>query len=43
MEPRVVARLNECDPDWCEITVEGLTGWVRHDAVWGVYPQEVVE
>jgi len=43
LEPRVVARLNQCDPEWCEISVQGFTGWVRHEDVWGVYPQEVVE
>lgn len=43
LQPRVVARLNECGPDWCEITVDGFTGWLRHDDVWGVYPQEIVE
>jgi len=43
LEPRVVARLNECDPEWCEISIEGFTGWIRHDEVWGVYPREVVE
>jgi len=43
LEPRVVARLNECDPEWCEISIESYTGWIRHDEVWGVYPREVVE
>ncbi len=42
MEARVVARLNECSLDWCQISVEGYTGWVRHNEVWGVYPHEVV-
>lgn len=43
MEPRVIARLNTCDPDWCEISVGSYTGFVRHDEVWGVNPLEVVE
>lgn len=42
MEARVVARLNECTAEWCEVSVQGYTGWVRHDEVWGVYPREVV-
>ncbi len=42
LEARVVARLNQCTPDWCQISVDGYTGWVRHDEVWGVYPHEIV-
>jgi len=42
LEPRVVASLNECSEDWCQISVDNYTGWVRHDEVWGVYPAEVV-
>ncbi len=43
LEALVVAELEECTPDWCQISVEGYTGWVRHDEVWGVYPGEVVQ
>jgi len=44
-EPGVVGELVEC-PDasnWCEIDVDGHRGWLRRDAVWGVYPREVVK
>ncbi len=43
LEPRVVADLNECNADWCEISVGGHTGWLRHEEVWGVYSGEVVQ
>lgn len=43
LEPRVVANLNQCDAEWCRVSVDGYTGWLRHDEVWGVYPNEVVE
>lgn len=43
LEALVVAELEECTRDWCQIRVEGYTGWVRHDEVWGVYPGEVVQ
>jgi len=43
LEPRVIARLNQCTEEWCEISIQSLTGWVQHDDVWGVYPYEVVE
>ncbi len=42
LEALVVAELQECTPDWCQVSVDGYTGWVRHDEVWGVYPGEVV-
>jgi len=42
LEARVVAELDECTEDWCRISVQGYSGWIRHDEVWGVYPREVV-
>lgn len=42
-ERGVVARLVECDPDWCRLNVEGERGWVRKTALWGVDPGELVE
>jgi SH3-like domain-containing protein len=42
-EQGVVARLEQCRPDWCEIEAEGLEGWVSKAAIWGVDPEEVVE
>lgn len=43
LEAMVVAELQECSPEWCQITADGYTGWVRHDEVWGVYTAETVE
>ena len=37
----VVARLLECQPDWCRISVEGEAGWVHKSALWGVGPDEI--
>lgn len=42
-EQGVVARLESCNPDWCEIEADGYTGWVRKTSLWGVEPAEVVE
>lgn len=39
----VIARVLECNPDWCRISVEGTRGWVRKTALWGVEPGEVIE
>ena len=37
----VVARLLECQPDWCRISVEGEKGWVLKSALWGVGADEI--
>ena len=37
-EPGVVARLLRCREAWCEIDVEGRTGWMPAVRLWGVEP-----
>ena len=41
LEPGVVARLEDCTPDWCELTAGGYTGWAPKSALWGVADAEV--
>jgi SH3-like domain-containing protein len=41
LEAGVVARLGECDPDWCRLSVDGYRGWAPKTAVWGVAPNEL--
>ncbi|MEQ8444074.1 MAG: SH3 domain-containing protein [Alphaproteobacteria bacterium] len=31
----MVARVERCEPDWCEVSVNGYDGWVRRTDVWG--------
>lgn len=40
LEPGVVGQLMQCDPQWCRIQVNRLSGWVKRKALWGVYPDE---
>ena len=42
-EQGVVARLESCGLDWCEIEADGYMGWVRKSSLWGVGPAELVE
>ncbi len=42
LEPGVVAELVACETDWCQVSVEGYTGWVDRNRLWGVYPDEIV-
>lgn len=39
-EQGVVAELERCSADWCEIEAAGHSGWVRKASVWGVDPEE---
>jgi len=39
----VVARLEECEPDWCRIQAGGKSGWVKKTDLWGVRPDEELE
>jgi SH3-like domain-containing protein len=40
-EAGVIARLGECQHDWCRITADGEKGWVAKAALWGVEAEEI--
>lgn len=42
-EKDVIGWIQECEPDWCRLSIDGEKGWVRKTALWGVDPGEVVE
>ena len=42
-ERGVVGKLQECDLDWCRISIEGNRGWAPISALWGVDPGEIIE
>ena len=42
-EPGVVARLDTCREDWCQVRASGFRGWVPRGALWGVDPGETVD
>ncbi|WP_240794031.1 SH3 domain-containing protein [Pseudorhodobacter turbinis] len=39
-EAGVIARLQECRPDWCRLSIDGTSGWAMKTALWGVDPAE---
>jgi SH3-like domain-containing protein len=39
----VVADVETCSGDWCEITAQGYDGWIEQTMLWGVYPGETVD
>lgn len=36
LEQNVIARLGECDANWCELTAGGYSGWAHKSVLWGV-------
>jgi SH3-like domain-containing protein len=42
-EPGVVARLDACAGQWCELSAEGASGWAPRAILWGVGPDEAIE
>jgi SH3-like domain-containing protein len=42
-EMGVVARLLECQPDWCRVAMEGQRGWMQKPAIWGVTADETFD
>lgn len=41
LELGVIARLGECGPDWCRLSVAGYRGWAPKSTLWGVGPDEL--
>jgi SH3-like domain-containing protein len=43
LEQGVIARLGQCEIDWCRLTAGGYRGWAPKTALWGVGPDEILE
>lgn len=41
LEAGVIARLGECNQDWCRLNADGYRGWALKSALWGVQPDEL--
>ena len=39
----VIATLEHCNANWCEVSLEDHKGWLPKAGLWGVYSQEVIE
>lgn len=39
-EPGVVGRLVMCEDAWCQINVDGKSGWILREQIWGTYETE---
>ena len=43
LEPGIIARLESCEKDWCQINVHSYDGWIERRLLWGVYPDEEID
>lgn len=43
MEPGVIGWMEECKPEWCEVEVSGISGWIHRSQIWGVRIDEGLE
>lgn len=43
LERGVVARVRQCRPEWCRLTVEGRRGWAQRSGLWGVFAHETID
>ena len=43
LEAGVLANINECDGDWCSVSVDRFSGWIEQEKLWGVYRGEKVK
>lgn len=42
LEAGVILQLGRCQPDWCEGSIGGYTGWVPKSGIFGVSPAEIL-
>ena len=43
VEPGVLGSITACDGEWCEFSVNGYSGYVEQERLWGVYRGERVK
>jgi SH3-like domain-containing protein len=43
LEAGVVVHLRRCDGSWCRVEAQGIGGWARQAALWGLAPGETYE
>lgn len=43
LEAGVIAKLDECGPQWCWLEAGGYKGWALKSVLWGVEPDEIRE
>jgi SH3-like domain-containing protein len=42
-EPGVIGQLMQCEGAWCRVQMRKVSGWIKRDSIWGVYPDEDIK
>lgn len=42
-EKGVIARVLQCDADWCRVQADGQRGWAQKTGLWGVAAGEIID
>lgn len=40
-QAHVIGDVKRCEPDWCQLVIQGRKGWIRKADIWGVGREEV--
>jgi len=43
LEPGVMGSIRSCNGQWCEMSFDGHSGWIKQSSLWGAYPGEKVK
>ncbi len=43
VEPGVVAKIVLCEEAWCQVRIDGKSGYILRSHIWGVYPNESID
>lgn len=43
LQQGVVVDLLKCPGEWCQVRIYDFKGWVKRDALWGLYPKEIIK
>ena len=43
LQAGVLTDILSCDEGWCNVAAGDVTGWLKQDAIWGVYQGEPIE
>lgn len=42
LEKGLIVSIKNCNGRWCNVVVNDVAGWIDQNALWGVYPDEVI-
>lgn len=43
VEPGTVAKIVVCEEAWCQLSIDGRSGYILRDQIWGVYREETID